>query len=92
MEILVGTNDLQSGGTRYTPKKFIKHEEFDRPHLANDIGLILMDDIVLNEKVQPIKYSKKFVESGTKLLATGWGVLNVIFIDFKLLTFLKSTE
>lgn len=74
---MVGTNDLQSGGTRYTPKKFIIHEDYNRPAFANDIGLILMDKIEFNDRVQPVKYSNKFVESGEKILVTGWGRLSV---------------
>ena len=82
-------NDLQTGGTLYYPKKFIIHEEYNRTAFANDIGLIQVAKIEFNDKVQPIKYSKKFVESGATLLATGWGRLSVIIIDFKLLAFFK---
>jgi len=73
VQILVGTNDLKSGGVRYTPKKYIIHENYGKPNFANDIGLIQVDKIEFNEKVQPIKYSSKFVEGGTELFATGWG-------------------
>ncbi|XP_055306211.1 chymotrypsin-1-like [Sitodiplosis mosellana] len=76
VEVLVGTNDLQSGGTRYTPKKYIVHEKYNQPDFANDIGLIQVEKIEFNKKVQPIKYSSKFVEGGAALLATGWGRLS----------------
>ena len=72
-KILIGTNDLKSGGTIITPLTYITHEKYNRPSYANDIGLILVNDMEFNEKVQPIKISKKFIEKGTKLLATGWG-------------------
>ncbi|XP_055309483.1 chymotrypsin-2-like [Sitodiplosis mosellana] len=75
-DILVGTNDWQAGGTRYIPKKIITHKKYNQPRYANDIVLIQVDKIEFNEKVQPIKYSAKFVESGTPLLATGWGQLS----------------
>lgn len=71
---MVGTNDLRSGGQRYKVKKLIQHEKYNRPPFAYDIGLIRVDGrIEFNEKVQPIKYSNKFVEGGTHLQTTGWG-------------------
>lgn len=78
VEILVGTNNLQSGGKRYKPQKFIRHERHDQPAFANDIGLIHMQDpIQFNANVQPIKYSTKFVDAGERLQTTGWGRLSV---------------
>lgn len=78
--ILVGTNDLKSGGVRYTPEKFIMHEKYNRPPLANDVGLIRVKSIELNENVQPIKYTSNFVEGGLDLQTTGWGRLTVSII------------
>lgn len=76
--ILVGTNNLKSGGKFYQPEKFIAHEKYHHPSFSYDIGLILIDgEIEFNEKVQPIKYSTKFVEAGSKLRLTGWGRLSV---------------
>lgn len=77
VEIMVGSNNRASGGTFYTPRKYVTHERFNHPFYANDIGLILVDKIEFNDKVQPIKYSKKFIDSETTLLATGWGRLSV---------------
>jgi Trypsin len=78
LKILVGTNDLKSGGKQYPVSKLIAHEDYNQPHFANDVGLILIDgEIEYNEKVQPIKYSNKFVKAGTKLRVTGWGRLSV---------------
>lgn len=76
--MLVGTNDLGSGGTRYKSQKFIVNERYNQPSFANDIGLLRVNGkIELNEKVQPIKYSNEFVKGGTTLQATGWGRLSV---------------
>lgn len=78
IKILVGTNDLKSGGKQYPVSKLIAHEDYNQPSFANDVGLILIDgEIEYNEKVQPIKYSNKFVKAGTKLRVTGWGRLSV---------------
>lgn len=77
IEILVGTNDLNSGGQRYKVQKVIQHERYNQPSFANDIGLVRIDGrIKFNEKVQPIKYSNKFVDGGAELQTTGWGRLN----------------
>lgn len=71
-EILVGTNDLYSGGKRYKVKQVIPHERYNEPSFANDIGVVRIDGkIEFNEKVQPIKYSKRVVESGAHLQTTG---------------------
>lgn len=75
---MVGTNDLQTGGQRYKVKELITHEQYNQPEFANDIGLVRIDGrIEFNENVQPIKYSDKFVEDGTRLITTGWGRLSV---------------
>lgn len=39
--ILVGTNDLESGGTRYKAREYIKHEMQHTPsRFSHDIGLL----------------------------------------------------
>lgn len=69
---MAGTNDLYSGGQRYKVKKLIQHERYNRPSFANDIGVVRIDGkIEFNEKIQPIKFSKKFVKGGAKLQTVG---------------------
>lgn len=81
MKILVGTNDLKNGGRQYAVSKLIAHEEYNQPNFANDIGLILIDrEIKFNKKVQPIKYSNKFIKAKAKLRVTGWGRLTVSMV------------
>lgn len=89
IQILVGTNQLSSGGTFYRAKKTILHEKFDQPQFdepesgqvqyANDIALIQTESpMTFNKKVFPLDYSDKEVEVGAENLQfTGWGVLNV---------------
>lgn len=77
LKILVGTNDLKTGGTLYNVSKLIAHERYNQPHFAHDIGLILIDGTIeFNDKVKPIKYSNKVVPDGTPLMVTGWGRLS----------------
>lgn len=76
--ILAGTNDLTSGGTRYACKNSIRHERYDDPKYAYDIGLIRVNgSIEFNAKIQPIKYSSETVPNGAALQTTGWGMLDV---------------
>lgn len=80
MEILVGTNKLNSlGGTRYKVKKVIKHEFFYlpehlQPDVTYDIALVwLQDPIEFTDTVQKIKYSTEEIGENEKLQTTGWG-------------------
>ena len=69
---------MKSGGKLYKVSKLTAHEKYNRPHFAHDIGLIEIDgEIEFNEKVQPIKYSNKFVKANKRLRVTGWGRLSV---------------
>lgn len=78
IEILVGTNDLTSGGKYYKVAKLTAHESYNNPRLAYDIAVIeLQDKIEFNEKVQPIELSKGEVPDGARVQLTGWGLLNV---------------
>lgn len=76
IEIVAGTNKLQSGGLRYKIDKAISHEEFGNPPFSHDIALVrLQKSIQFGDNVQPIKYSKKVVEAGAHLQVSGWGQL-----------------
>lgn len=80
MEIYVGSNDLQSGGTYYKIERFLAHEEYNKPSFANDVAVIrVQGKIALNDKVQTIEYSSEEVPDGAVLQLTGWGRLQVSF-------------
>lgn len=77
MEILIGTNDLKSGGTYYKIKQYIAHERHNRPRFAYDIAVIeVSKTIKFNEKVQPIEYSREEISPGSVSQLTGWGRLS----------------
>lgn len=77
-DILVGTNDLSSGGERYTVNQLIMHDKYNEPEYANDIGLIRLDyPINFNDKVQPIALETKGVPCAKELKLTGWGLKHV---------------
>lgn len=76
LEILVGTNDLTSGGTYYKVERFITHEKFRKYLLANDIAVIrVQGKIEFNNRVQPIEPSPEEMANGASLTLTGWGDL-----------------
>lgn len=80
MEVLVGTNDLNSLlGTRYKVKKAIKHEffylsEYSHSDVDYDIALLwLQNPIDFTDTVKPIKYSTEEVRENEVLQTSGWG-------------------
>lgn len=68
LEILVGTNDLTKGGTRYKVSALYEHSRFNIPYFANDIGLIrISGSISFTTSIQPIEYSPKEVQPNSTL-------------------------
>lgn len=77
IDILVGTNSLSTGGSRYRIKDFIMHENYDDKVHAFDIGLLrTRDPIAFDSRVQPVALSAEEVPSGANLVVTGWGQLS----------------
>jgi len=76
LTVLVGTNDLQNGGTYYKVEKYFSHEKYNRPRFANDVAVIqVKGTIEFNDRVQPIEPSPDQVNDGDELTLTGWGRL-----------------
>lgn len=77
--MIVGTNDLETGGIQYNAEQLIMHEKYNQPLASNDIGLIKINGTIkFDEKIQPIKYSSEMVDGEARnLQITGWGRLNV---------------
>ncbi|CAG4926759.1 unnamed protein product [Colias eurytheme] len=74
IEVLVGTNTLSSGGTRYGVEKIIKREDFTETSRANDIALLkLQSDLTYNSKVAAISLASQDTPVGTEVTLTGWG-------------------
>lgn len=68
VEVLVGTNKLSAGGTRYSTNKTFIHEKYIKSNYAYDIALLrVQTPIEFNPKVQPIKISPKVINPGTQL-------------------------
>lgn len=93
--ILVGTNVLSKGEKYYAIEKWINHEKWNQPKLANDIALIRLNETIeFNDRVQPIKLSSEEIPDGTTLELTGWGSTNVsaLFCTFVIEYFSKSLK
>uniref|UniRef100_A0A182JP57 Apyrase n=1 Tax=Anopheles christyi TaxID=43041 RepID=A0A182JP57_9DIPT len=92
MQVLVGTNDLRSGGQRYTVEKFFVHSRFNMPAFHNDIALVkLISSIQFNDPVQPIAYSERELPENATLTLTGWGLLSLIGPKTKILQTINLT-
>lgn len=75
--VVVGTNDLKSGGTRYKVEKTFAHEKYNRPQFANDVAVIrVQGTIEFNDRVQPIELGNEEIEDGEEVILTGWGRLS----------------
>lgn len=99
IQVLVGTNDLESGGQRYNVEKIKIHENYDQSNFANDIAVFKVRGVIkFNMKAKPIQYSATEVPAGTNAQLTGWGITSVscyinsiyLKIDLKLLFGLVS--
>lgn len=82
VEVVVGAHNLLENGERYTIKEAIAHEDYNHLTDNSDIGLIRVNrPIKFSDKVQPIKYSNKFIDGGKHLQLTGWGQFKVTIIN-----------
>lgn len=76
--ILVGTNDLKSGGQNLSIERIKVHEQYNQPQWANDIAVLKVhQEIEFNARTQPVKLAAKPIPAGTITQLTGWGRLSV---------------
>jgi len=74
VDVLVGTQDLSSGGTRIPAVEFRIHPRWERSRIRNDIALIRLDRPVPDgTPFQALAPSGPAPTPGTLELATGWG-------------------
>ncbi|XP_047036672.1 chymotrypsin-1-like [Helicoverpa zea] len=71
---VVGTNQLRSGGTAYTIRKVVIHEDYDDYIIKNDIAILFTDEEVdFGSTVDAVELNDEPVEKGEELVLTGWG-------------------
>ncbi|CAH2989822.1 unnamed protein product [Chilo suppressalis] len=73
-DVVVGTNSLVSGGSKYSVEKIVVHEKYNGGLIQNDVSVVkVAQDIVFSSKVQPIKLPRNDTVAGADLTLTGWG-------------------
>lgn len=83
MSVVVGTNCLKEGGTRYAAEEYIWHPHYQHGAKGfgtqgNDIALIrVKGNIEFNDRVQPIAYSSEEFPDDVEAQFTGWGRIEV---------------
>lgn len=83
MRILVGTNNLKSGGKYYAIDNVIEHEKYFDPPLAYDIAVVrVTESIEFSEKVQPIKLSTTEVPDGVDLVVTRFKLFESSYLEY----------
>lgn len=77
--IIVGTNVLSQGGTKYYPETIFVHEKFNELNYNNDIGLVKTSSIIkFSKTISSISLpTDNFINMENKLCQfTGWGALD----------------
>ncbi|KAK4878209.1 hypothetical protein RN001_010715 [Aquatica leii] len=73
--VVVGTNSLSSGGTRYNVSKFIQYPFYNNENHLNDIGLVkISQPFSFCTSVKPIQLSLRYPPHGSDVVLTGWGL------------------
>jgi V8-like Glu-specific endopeptidase len=73
-DIVVGTNDLRTGGTRIPVIEVRRHPGFDPDLLANDVALLRLDRPVPNgTPIQALAPAGTDPAGGTDVVTIGWG-------------------
>lgn len=74
VEILVGTNNIKTGGKYYAAEQLKLHEDFVNLHRLYDMAVVrVTEKIEFNDKVQPIELSPDRVPNNAVVQFAGWG-------------------
>ncbi|KAK4878655.1 hypothetical protein RN001_011161 [Aquatica leii] len=75
LEVVVGTNSLSSGGTRYNVTQLILHPKYNNKNLANDLGLLkVLGTVTFGSNIKSIQLSTDYPPHGANLTLSGWGL------------------
>ncbi|KAF5298018.1 hypothetical protein FQR65_LT09829 [Abscondita terminalis] len=73
--VVVGTNNLNSGGVPYGVAEFISHSSYNEGTNVNDIALVrISGSISFSTNIKPIQLSSNYPGHGANLTLTGWGL------------------
>jgi len=79
IEVLVGTQDLQSGGRRVAVKGYVMHPKYDPSIIDFDVAVIELARAVRD--IEPVKFASSAAEEtaaapvGSKAMVVGWGLM-----------------
>lgn len=75
MNVVVGTNFLNSGGVAYGVAQIVWHPSYNPQNNYNDIALLrVLGYIVFGPKVQPIRVATTALPPGSVCVLSGWGL------------------
>lgn len=75
MLVVVGTNHLYTGGSRYRVLQVIWHEAYSQQDNRNDVAVLkISGSITYSSRIQSISLTTSPTPAGTQLLLTGWGL------------------
>lgn len=81
IQVLVGTNNLKSGGQKYGINLIISHENYNQTNRANDIAMVKVSGpIAFNANVHAIKLPSCSVardSENLRVTISGWGAPSV---------------
>lgn len=74
--VVVGTNQLNSGGARHSVAQLITHPGYNANTIENDIAILrLVTPIEFNSLVQPIALPEVNTGADEQAIVAGWGTL-----------------
>ncbi|XP_038209488.1 chymotrypsin-1-like [Zerene cesonia] len=77
-EIVVGSNKLSSGGTRYKVESVIIHKDYNAALLTDDISVLkLKEEIKYADNIKAIKVDAGYVYGRENGVVSGWGYIDV---------------
>lgn len=82
IQIVAGSLSLVSGGERYDVEKIIPHEFYNPLIIRDDIALVKVNQSITYTPgtVEAVELCDHYVEGGSQMLLTGWGLTSVRFI------------
>ncbi|KAK4873167.1 hypothetical protein RN001_015196 [Aquatica leii] len=73
-KIVVGSNQLSSGGLWYSVSRYVMHEQYDSNLLTDDIAVIkVLDPIQFTTHIQPVVVDDTFISADVECVLSGFG-------------------
>lgn len=80
LRVQVGATNLVTDGEVHTIERVINHPKYNWRNHEYDVSLLeLSESLQWNEHVQPIQLAQRFIETGVRVITSGWGLTKVSF-------------